>query len=43
MTTINESIPEQKANIRLLLVSGKKSDILVSPTDTIDTVTKLIV
>ncbi|KAJ3220207.1 hypothetical protein HDU67_005533 [Dinochytrium kinnereticum] len=33
-----DKVPEDQINLRLLLVSGKKSDILVSPADTIDAV-----
>ncbi|EGF76418.1 hypothetical protein BATDEDRAFT_92735 [Batrachochytrium dendrobatidis JAM81] len=35
---IGLSIPSDKVNLRLLLVSGKKSDLLVSGSDTIESV-----
>ncbi|KAJ3284714.1 hypothetical protein HDU76_008251, partial [Blyttiomyces sp. JEL0837] len=38
-----DKVPEDKVNLRLLLVSGKKSDLLVNPSDTIDTVKQKIV
>ncbi|KAJ3100133.1 hypothetical protein HDU97_002465 [Phlyctochytrium planicorne] len=37
-----DKVPEDQINLRLLLVSGKKSDILVLPTDGVDTVKQKI-
>ncbi|KAJ3277468.1 Ubiquitin-like protein 3, partial [Borealophlyctis nickersoniae] len=37
---INDKIPEDKVNLRLLLVSGKRTDVMVSPSDTVDAVRK---
>ncbi|KAL2920238.1 hypothetical protein HK105_200306 [Polyrhizophydium stewartii] len=36
------AVPSDKINLRLLLVSGKKTDLLMNPTDTIETVCRTI-
>jgi hypothetical protein len=37
-----ETVPADKANVRILLVSGQKTDFLVSPSDTIETFCQLV-
>jgi hypothetical protein len=32
---VNEKVPEDKINIRLLLVNGRRSDVLLSPSDNV--------
>ncbi|KAJ3052307.1 hypothetical protein HK097_006560, partial [Rhizophlyctis rosea] len=39
---INDKIPSGQVNLRLLLVSGKKSDVLVLPSDTVEAVRKKV-
>ncbi|KAJ1565115.1 hypothetical protein HK405_013126 [Cladochytrium tenue] len=36
------AVPADKVNLRLLLVSGKKADVLVAPTDRVETVKEKI-
>ncbi|KAJ3154073.1 Ubiquitin-like protein 3 [Geranomyces michiganensis] len=35
---VNDKIPADKVNVRFLLVSGKRSDLLCDPSDTVDEV-----
>lgn len=39
---IYDSVPSDKANIRILLVSGQKTDFLLSSSETIETVCQLV-
>ncbi len=39
---VNETVPETRVNLRFLLVTGKKTDMLVDPKNTIETVKKAI-
>ncbi|KAJ3101721.1 hypothetical protein HDU96_009897 [Phlyctochytrium bullatum] len=41
-TTVIERVPDGQINLRLLLVSGKKSDFLVSPSDSVDAIKQKI-
>jgi hypothetical protein len=38
--SVSENIPSGKVNLRFLLVSGKKTDLLCDPTDSIEEIRK---
>ncbi len=39
---VYDSVPSDKANVRILLVSGQKTDFLVSSSETIENVCQLV-